>query len=222
MFEYSVIITAGGTGKRMGGQLPKQFIELGQKPILIHTLERFYNFNPHIQLVLTLPDTWRNYWSELVQKNQCLIPHTVVSGGEERFHSIKNALSVCHGSYIMIHDGVRPFVSEATLERCFSEVKLKGQVIPVLPMKESIRELDPKGLSKSVIRDHFYVVQTPQCFKREVLLKAYENDFCSEFTDDATLVEKSGFPIYLVDGNEENIKITTILDLKLAMLLLPD
>jgi len=220
MIEFSVIITAGGIGKRMGSDLPKQFLTIQGKPVLIHTLERFNAFNPSVELIVTLPDEWKNYWKELLINHQCDIPHQIVSGGKERYHSIKNALDVCQGSYIMVHDAVRPCVSFKTLETCFSEVVLKGQVVPVIPVKESLRELKENGNSKSVLRDHFFLVQTPQCFKREVLITAYQKNYHENITDDASLVELAGFQIHLVKGNEENIKITTAMDLIIAEQLL--
>jgi 2-C-methyl-D-erythritol 4-phosphate cytidylyltransferase len=220
MIEYSVIITAGGIGRRMGRNVPKQFIKLADKPILIHTLERFYSFNPSVELIITLPDEWISYWQELLINFQCDIPHQVISGGKERYHSIKNALNFCHGTYILIHDGVRPFVSNETLANCFSEVISKGQVIPIVPIKESIREITINGDSKSVMRKNYCLVQTPQCFKREVLQQAYENPYKESITDDASLVELAGFHIHLIEGNEENIKITTAMDLLIAEQLL--
>lgn len=220
MIAYSVIITAGGIGRRMGSDLPKQFIELAKKPILIHTLERFYSFNPSAELIITLPDEWMSYWNELLIKVGCKVPHQVISGGKERYHSIKNALDVCRGSYILVHDGVRPLVSNETLATCFSEVVLKNQVVPVIPIKESIRKVAPNGESNAVFREHYCLVQTPQCFKRQVLEKAYEEAYHEGITDDATLVELAGFQIHLVAGNEENIKITTSMDLRIAEQLL--
>lgn len=220
MIEYSVIITAGGIGKRMEVALPKQFIELAETPILIHTLERFYSFNPAAQLIITLPEDWVTYWRKLVETHQCTIPHQLVLGGVERYHSIKNALAVCQGNYVMVHDGVRPLVSHQTLANCFSEVKLKGQVIPVLSIKDSVREITLNGHSKAVNRSNYRMVQTPQCFKKDVLQMAYEQAFQQNFTDDASLVELAGFPIHLVEGNEENIKITTPFDLLVAEQLL--
>lgn len=219
MSEFSVVITAGGIGKRMGSTVPKQFLELGGKPVLIHTLEKFHTFAPTAQLLITLPSEWRGYWKELLVKYNCSIPHQLVDGGEERYHSIKNALKMCSGKYVAIHDGVRPLVSEATLKRCFDAVKINGQVIPVIPLKESIRKLTQDS-SHSEDRSLFRLVQTPQCFLKEVLEKAYQIGYHTKITDDAGLVEEAGYKIHLVDGNEENIKITTAFDLEIVNLLL--
>jgi len=215
MSKFSIILTAGGIGSRMGENIPKQFIDLQNKPILLHTLELFYKFDNKAQLLITLPEEWKVYWEELLVKHKCSIPHEVISGGEARYHSIKNALEHCKGDYVAIHDGVRPFVSHETLERCFSAVEQKDQVIPVIYSKESLRQLFD-DTSRAVNREEFCLVQTPQCFKKESLIKAYSLPYHTSITDDASLVEEAGFQIHLVEGNEENIKITTPLDLKLA------
>jgi 2-C-methyl-D-erythritol 4-phosphate cytidylyltransferase len=219
MSEFSVVITAGGIGKRMGSLVPKQFIEVAGKPVLIHTLEKFYTFDPTAQLLITLPSEWRTYWEDLLIKFNCNIPHQIVDGGEERYHSIKNALKMCSGKYVAIHDGVRPLVNEETLKRCFEAVKINGQVIPVVPLKESIRKITVDS-SHSEDRSSFRLVQTPQCFLKEVLENAYQKEYHTKITDDAGLVEEAGYKIYLVAGNEENIKITTAFDLEIVNLLI--
>lgn len=219
MSNYSIIITAGGIGKRMGGALPKQFLDFGEKPVLLRTLELFYSYNPSAQLILTLPSEWKDYWNEILQKHSCTIQHELVDGGQERYHSIKNALTICKGDYIAVHDGVRPLVNHETLDRCFSAIEQYGQVIPVISVKESLRQIFDDG-SRAVNRSEYCMVQTPQCFKKEVILKAYEIPFHNGITDDASLVEEAGFSIHLVEGNEENIKITTPFDLKIAEFLL--
>jgi 2-C-methyl-D-erythritol 4-phosphate cytidylyltransferase len=219
MKALSVIITAGGIGKRMGGDLPKQFIVAAGKPILIHTLERIHAFEPNAQLILTLPADWGSYWNELLLKYACKVPHEIVEGGVERYHSVKNAISHCRGEIIAIHDGVRPLLSEETFNRLRENIETHEAVIPVIPVKESIRSIE--GLhSCSVNRSNYKLVQTPQFFNRLVLEKAYSLAFHSGITDDASLAEESGCLIYLVDGNEENIKITTPFDLKIAQALL--
>jgi 2-C-methyl-D-erythritol 4-phosphate cytidylyltransferase len=215
MSDFSIIITAGGIGKRMGGNMPKQFIEIAGKPLLIHTLELFYSADPAAQLILTLPPDWKEFWIDLLDKHSCYISHTIVDGGNERYHSIKNALSICIGKFIAVHDGVRPLVSKETVKRCFDSVEQYGQVIPVIPLKESLRQIF-EDTSRSVNRSNFCLVQTPQCFKKEVITKAYNIPYHIGITDDATLVEEAGYIIHLVEGNEENIKITTQLDLIIA------
>jgi len=219
MRTHSVIITAGGIGKRMGSAIPKQFIEVCGKPILLHTLEAFYKFDSEIEFVLTLPDDWKVYWKEIIEKYACKIPHQLISGGVERFHSIQNALEFCTGKYISVHDGVRPLVSAQTLSNCFNALENHPAVVPVLSLKESMRVVE-NGVSKAVNRSNFRNVQTPQCFYASVLKSAYKQAFHNGITDDASLVEELGTRIHLVEGNEENCKITTSYDLKITELFL--
>jgi 2-C-methyl-D-erythritol 4-phosphate cytidylyltransferase len=217
--QFTVIITAGGIGKRMGGDLPKQFLALNDKPILLHTLERFYQFDQNIQLILTLPSEWKTFWNELILKHESNIPHDTVDGGKERFDSIKNALEFSKGDFIAVHDGVRPFVSNETIKRCFDAVQQFGQVIPVIPLKESLRQIKNEQ-TQAAPRSEYVHVQTPQCFIKEAIMKAYSLPFHHKITDDATLLEEAGFQIHCVPGNEENIKITTQIDLQFAQTLI--
>lgn len=211
----SIIITAGGIGKRMGSGSPKQFLELHGKPILMYTIERFYRFNSQFQLIITLPQEHLNTWKDLCEKLNFEIPHTVIPGGKERFHSVQNALAHCVFEHVGIHDGVRPFVSHDTLSRLQTAIDNSPAVIPVLEPKESLRILTQNG-SKALDRSTIRTVQTPQFFQKEVLLQAYQQDFQSYFTDDASVVEALGTPITLVQGNSENIKITEPIDLVIA------
>jgi len=211
----SFIITAGGIGKRMGSHLPKQFIEIAGKPILLYTLEKFYAFDSSAQLILTLPNEWRSFWNDMLTSHHCSIPHQIVDGGVERYHSIKNALAVCTGDVIAVHDGVRPLVSNTTIERCLSALNTHEAVIPIIPLKESLRSIS-NNQSKAVNRADYCLVQTPQCFRASVLKKAYDQPFHTGITDDASLVEEAGFFVHLVDGNEENLKITSPNDLFVA------
>jgi 2-C-methyl-D-erythritol 4-phosphate cytidylyltransferase len=169
--------------------------------------------------VLTLPEQYIEDWKELCTQYDCHIEHLIVAGGEERYHSIKNALAVCTGDIIAVHDGVRPLVSKATIERLFDAVVAHKAVIPVVEIKESLRRIDGTN-SEAVHRAAYRIVQTPQVFHAPVIRNAYNIDFHESITDDASLVEESGEAIYLVDGNEENIKITTPSDLAVAMLFL--
>ena len=213
--QKSVIITAGGIGKRMGSELPKQFLVLGGKPVLVHTLELFFKYDPNIEIILTLPNEWRGYWETVIDKYYCRVPHIVVNGGEERYHSIQNALKQCSGSFIAVHDGVRPFVSFETLERCFSALNQHEAVVPVLRLKESIRQTSENS-TNAVDRSNYRLVHTPQCFRAEVLHKAYEQSYHDKVTDDACLVEEIGYTIHLVESNEENMKLTTPFDFLIA------
>ncbi len=215
----SIIITAGGIGQRMGSSSPKQFLELNGKPILMHTLERFYAYNPNFQLIVTLPDAHISTWETLCQTHNFQLEHLLVPGGKERFHSVQNALKHCEFETIGIHDGVRPFVSFETLTRIEAALKDELAVIPVLEPKESLRQIIPDG-SIALVRSSIRLVQTPQFFDKGILLKAYEQPFSNDFTDDASVVERMGIRITLVNGNPENIKITEPLDLIFAELLL--
>lgn len=219
--DISVIITAGGTGKRMGGAIPKQFMEVAGKPILCHTIELFYQFNKDAQILVTLPESWLDYWEELINTYQFDVPHQVVAGGQERFHSIKNALHYCHEQIVLVHDGVRPLVSKETLKRCIDALEVHNAVIPVVPVKESLRRTNGSK-TEAVIRSEYTIVQTPQCFEKSVLEQAYAQEYHHGITDDASLVEQYGERIHTVDGNDENIKITTPMDIFLAEALLKE
>lgn len=211
----SVIITAGGTGKRMGAGVPKQFLLIDGRPMLMHTIEAFYSFDPTFELILTLPEEWASHWEELCEKHTFTIPHRLVTGGEERFHSVKNAINHCTGEFIAIHDGVRPFVSQDTIRRCFESAQIHHAAIPVVPVNQSIRKVTEEG-NLGVNRNEYKVVQTPQVFTRKILIESYNQPYDPAFTDDASVVENRGYEIHMVEGNEENIKITTKQDLLLA------
>jgi len=208
----SIIITAGGIGKRMGADVPKQFLEINGLPVIMHTIRFFYQQNSEAQIIITLPEDWREYWQTLLGKYNFEIPHTIVDGGKERYHSVKNALSICKGEIVAVHDAVRPCVSVATWNRCLEKMKTESAVIPVLKVKESLRKLTETG-SEAVVRDVYRIVQTPQVFQKQVLQTAYQHEFSDWVTDDACLVESIGMKIHLVEGNEENVKITTPSDL---------
>ena len=210
------IIVAGGKGTRMQADIPKQFIEIHGKPVLMHTLEAFHRYDDSIQLILVLPASQLNAWKKLCLKHAFLLPHQIVSGGETRYNSVLNGLSqIKTPALIAVHDGVRPFVSNGTIKRCFDEAEKHGSAIPVIDIVDSIRQITKTG-SQSVDRTNYKLVQTPQVFDSEILKKAYEQDFSTLFTDDASVVEALGLKITLVEGNRENIKITTAFDLVLA------
>ena len=208
MKRKSIIITAGGVGKRMDSVLPKQFLLLKERPVLMRTIEQFYQFDPTIQIIITLPEDYISYWEESLIKHDFNVPHRVVPGGQERYHSIKNALQYCHGDYIAVHDGVRPFVSTDLLERCFEAVIKAEAIVPVIPVTASLRKKNGDQ-TVAVNRSNYLIVQTPQCFQRNVIMKAYETPFHPQITDDASLVEEAGFPIKTIEGDDENIKITS-------------
>lgn len=218
MHKYAIIV-AGGKGERMGATTPKQFLELNGKPILMHTLEKFRETDPSIEIILALPENQIEFWEGLFHKYKVSKPrHTVVKGGETRFHSVKNALKLVEQEGVVaIHDGVRPLVSTETIERCFSEAISNGNAIPVVEVVDSLRHYSKQNkTNEAVSRSCYRIVQTPQCFTSELILKAYSQDFDKLFTDDATVVEKLGETINMVEGNRSNIKITTTEDLVIA------
>lgn len=219
MVERSIIISAGGIGQRMGAAIPKQFLNLNGRPVLFYTIERFYQFDPNIQIILVLPSNQIDYWKALCVKHEFSIAFTIAKGGKERFFSVKNGLALATGNVIGVHDAVRPLVALAVIENAFQKAEELGAAIPVSDISESIRQLQGSQ-SVAVDREAFKLVQTPQCFQNEVIKSAYNQEFSSEFTDDASVIEKNGGLIHLIKGNEENIKITRPMDLRLAELLL--
>ncbi|MDR1332761.1 MAG: 2-C-methyl-D-erythritol 4-phosphate cytidylyltransferase [Tannerella sp.] len=214
--KRGVIVVAGGRGLRMGGDLPKQFIPVHGKPVLMHTLEVFHRWDGRAVLVVVLPEAHRAYWEMLCRELNCRIPHDVATGGETRFHSVSGALPLVSTCDVTgVHDGVRPFVTPEVIEACFTAAMQYGAAIPVVPLAESIRMCDETG-SHAVDRAGYCVVQTPQVFRTDWLLEAYRQPYTPSFTDDASVVEASGRSISLVSGNRENIKITAPADLVVA------
>ncbi len=215
-----VIVVAGGTGSRMGAVLPKQFLEVNGRPILMRTLELFAGIEENVVIKLVLPEANIPLWDELCKKHQFKIDHTVVAGGPTRFQSVKNGLATLpKEGLVAIHDGVRPFVSPSVIEESFRVAEKHGNAVVSLPLKESIREVE---IDRSVARDRsrFRLIQTPQTFDIRTIQKAYEQGESSLFTDDASVFESAGHHIQLITGNEENIKITHPTDLLLAEALL--
>ncbi len=216
----NVIIVAGGKGLRMGSDLPKQFIPIAGKPVLMHTIEAFYRFDKDIAIVLVLPVSHQQYWRELCADYHFEIPHTVANGGDTRFHSVKNGLAFVNDGVVGVQDGVRPFVSEEMIKRCYDAVEEYDAVIPVVDSTDSLREMLDGERSKIIDRSKIRLVQTPQVFNVDVLKKAYQTEYKDTFTDDASVVEEASVNIHLVKGEVTNIKITTPLDLKIAELIL--
>jgi 2-C-methyl-D-erythritol 4-phosphate cytidylyltransferase len=212
---YAVIV-AGGSGKRMKTDLPKQFLELAGKPVLMHTLEKFKSFDNSIEIITVLPENQLRFWADLQKKYSFNIPHTLVKGGKTRFYSVRNGLEfVDDPGLVAIHDGVRPFVSIDTIKRCFETAEKYGNAIPVVSPADSLRMVTNQG-SVPVNRLQVKQVQTPQVFDARLIKKAYLQDYIPEFTDDATVLEKTGEKINMVEGNRENIKITNPEDLFIA------
>ncbi|MGJ8661493.1 MAG: 2-C-methyl-D-erythritol 4-phosphate cytidylyltransferase [Bacteroidota bacterium] len=215
MNDLSVIITAGGIGKRMGGNYPKQFRLLNGTPVLMRTIQIFYAFSLESQIIVTLPSEWKEEWKNLCVTHNFKIDHDIVEGGEERFHSVKNALAKCTGSKVMIHDGVRPLVSLETLSRGYQALDTHFGAIPIVDLVDSLR-WTLEGENKAVNRSEYKRVQTPQCFVLDKICKAYNQEYSAYFTDDASVFESAGFSINLFPGNEENLKITTENDMLLS------
>lgn len=221
MTDY-VIIVAGGKGLRMGSDIPKQFLPIGGKPVLMRTLERFREYSPTLQIILVLPKAQQEYWKELCQKHNFTVAYQLADGGETRFHSVQHGLALIPDEtegVVGVHDGVRPFPSIDVIRRCYETAREKKAVIPVIPVVETVRHL--KGeTSETVPRDDYRLVQTPQCFDIQLLKAANRQPYNDGFTDDASVIEAYGFDITLVEGNRENIKITTPYDLKIAEVLI--
>jgi 2-C-methyl-D-erythritol 4-phosphate cytidylyltransferase len=216
----NVIIVAGGKGQRMGSELPKQFIAIGGKPILMHTIEAFYNFDKTIRIIVALSSDYREHWSRLCKGYDFNIYHEVVDGGEARFHSVKNGLELVGDGIVAVHDAVRPFLSSDLIKTCFQKALEYKAVIPVLEVTDTLREITGENTSKIVDRSNYRMVQSPQVFDTKLLKQAYETDFSDSFTDDASVVEASGHPVHLVAGERFNIKITTPFDLELAKVIM--
>ena len=211
-----VLITAGGTGERMKSDIPKQFIEIAGKPILMHTFEAFYSFDNQMRFVLVLPENQIEVWERLCLKHEFKIPHETVKGGETRFQSVKNGLSqIPKNGITAIHDGVRPLVSIETIRNCFEVAEKYGNAVPVTDIVETVRKIEGDN-NLIVNREEYKLVATPQVFKTELIKTVYAQDYSPEFTDSSSVAENMGVKIYLTKGNRENIKITTPVDLIFA------
>ena len=219
MKKFAVIV-AGGNGSRMGETIPKQFIELNGRPVLMHTFDAFTKYDKQIEFILVLPENQVNYWNELCKKHRFEQKYKLAFGGETRFHSVKNGLGLIDSDGIVfIHDGVRPLVSVQTLENCFNTTLKKGNALPVIPANESVRVVE-NGTNRAVNRSEYFLVQTPQTFQTGLIKKAFKQPFSKLFTDDASVLEKFGEAINLVEGNRENIKITYSEDIIISELFL--
>ena len=227
--EEFVIIVAGGKGLRMGGDIPKQFLPIGGKPILMRTLERFRAYSETLQIILVLPEAQQDYWQELCKQYEFQVDYRIANGGQTRFHSVQNGLALVPDDaegVVGVHDGVRPFPSIEVITRCYETARQTKAVIPVIPVVETVRQILPSNQSNpnavsnpssiTVPRDQYRLVQTPQTFDIQLLKAANRQPYNDGFTDDASVVESYGHPITLVEGNRENIKITTPYDITVA------
>jgi len=221
-----VIIVAGGKGLRMGSDIPKQFLPIGGKPVLMRTIERFREYSADLQIILVLPKAQQAYWQQLCKDYNFPLPggagsgsYLLADGGETRFHSVQHGLALIPDDatgVVGVHDGVRPFPSVEVIRNCYETAHTKKAVIPVVPVVETLRHVT-EGTKP---RGDYRLVQTPQTFDIQLLKAANRQPYCDAFTDDASVVEAFGHPITLVDGNRENIKITTPYDLKIAEVLI--
>ena len=213
-----VIIVAGGKGLRMGGDIPKQFLPIGGKPVLMRTLERFREYSADLQIILVLPETQQDYWLQLCKEYHFEVAYQLANGGQTRFHSVQNGLALVPDDaegVVGVHDGVRPFASIEVIRNCYETARTAKAVIPVIPVVETLRHLEANH-SKTVPRNNYRLVQTPQCFDIQLLKAANRQSYDDGFTDDASVVERYGHAVTLVEGNRENIKITTPYDLVVA------
>lgn len=223
-----IIIVAGGKGLRMGSDIPKQFLPIGGKPVLMRTLERFREYSADIQIILVLPEAQQEYWHQLCKEYNFDVEYTLANGGQTRFHSVQNGLAKVPDDaqgVVGVHDGVRPFPSIEVIRNCYETAREKKAVIPVIPVVETVRHLISSGqqdkrTSLTVPRDDYRLVQTPQTFDIQLLKAANKQPYNDGFTDDASVVESFGYEITLVEGNRENIKITTPYDMKIAEVLI--
>jgi len=217
-----VVVTASGSGLRVGSCIPKQFLIIKEKPLLFYTLEQFCKYLSEIEIILTLNENYISYWNDLIKKYNFKIKHKVVVGGSSRFESVKKAINTIEGEgLVAIHDAVRPFVSVGTIKRCFTVAETKGNAVPFVEMNDSVRKIE-KGINYSVDRREYIRIQTPQVFDIDLIKKAYLNSGNDEYTDDASVLENINEKIFLVKGNIENIKITTKYDLKISEFYLND
>ena len=229
MSDYAIIV-AGGKGLRMGGEVPKQFLPVKNMPVLMRTLMRFHEYDETLNIILVLPKDQQAYWQSLCRQYAFSVPYQLADGGPTRFHSVQNGLALVPDDadgVVGVHDGVRPFVSVEVIGRCYELARSRGAVVPVVPVVETVRQLEPSAEqgeevsvpSHTVPRDHYRLVQTPQTFSIQLLKAAFRQPYCDAFTDDASVVESYGHPVSLAEGNRENIKLTTPYDMLVAEVL---
>lgn len=216
-----VIIVAGGSGSRMRSAVPKQFLLLNGKPVLMYTIEAFYHSASAPSVIVVLAESYHSYWLELCRDHDFRIPHHLVNGGDTRFHSVKNGLSLIQDAdaVIAVHDAVRPLTDMAIIDRSFAHAAQTGNAVVAVKSRDSIRQVK-NNISAALVRDEIYLVQTPQTFKADLLNKAYEQAYNAEFTDDASVVERLGININIIEGSYTNLKITFPEDIAIAELLL--
>lgn len=213
--KFFAIIVAGGSGSRMKSDIPKQFLLLNGKPILQHTIERFLEVVPASQLILVLPSGDWSIWETLCNEHNFHPPIQTVNGGATRFQSVRNGLQAIGASegLVAVHDGVRPFISPEIIQASFETAVRTGSAVTCVPVKDSVRVVGADGISQAVDRRQYRLVQTPQTFQLTAFRQAFKTEEQVFFTDCASVMEYAGFPITLIEGSYENIKITTPEDL---------
>ncbi|MEA1878669.1 MAG: 2-C-methyl-D-erythritol 4-phosphate cytidylyltransferase [Bacteroidota bacterium] len=212
----TIIIVAGGRGTRMKSDIPKQFLLLDGKPVLMQTMEAFVEFDPDIRMILVLPEDQYAYWDELCDEHSFSLNYQKVAGGLTRFESVKNGLSAAPDKGLIgVHDGVRPFIHPDTIRRIYQDAEEFGNAIPAIPPTESVR-VETKDSNHIVDRNSVRLIQTPQVFQAKDLKEAYNQQYQNTFTDDASVIEAAGHKIHLIKGQEGNLKITTKEDLGLG------
>lgn len=215
-----VIIVAGGKGLRMGSDIPKQFLPVNGQPVLMRTIARFREYSSQLGIILVLPRSQQDYWRKLCQQYGFADDCRIADGGETRFHSVSNGLALIPDGettgVVGVHDGVRPFPNVDVISRCYEEARIHGAAVPVIPVIETLRHIDGTPGGTTVPRGDYRLVQTPQTFSVSLLKAAYRQEYTPMFTDDASVVESYGHDITLVEGNRENIKITTPYDMRIA------
>lgn len=223
--DYAIIV-AGGHGTRMGSEIPKQFLPVGGRPVLMRTIERFHAYDGDMQIIVVLPKDQQEYWHQLCEEYHFTVPHILADGGASRFESSRNGLALVPDDadgVVAFHDGVRPFVSTEVIDRCFEMAREEYTAVPVLPVTDTLRHVDDRnGSSFTVDRKLFRAVQTPQVFDISLAKQAFNQPERKTFTDDASVVESLGVKVKTVEGNRENIKLTTPFDLKIAEVLVEE
>lgn len=223
--DYAIIV-AGGHGTRMGSDIPKQFLPVGGRPVLMRTIERFHAYNGDMQIIVVLPKDQQEYWHQLCEEYHFIVPHILADGGATRFESSRNGLALVPDDadgVVAFHDGVRPFVSMDVIDRCFEMAREEYTAVPVVPVTDTLRHVDDRNNSSfTVDRKLFRAVQTPQVFDISLAKQAFNQPERKTFTDDASVVESLGVKVMTVEGNRENIKLTTPFDLKIAEVLVED
>ena len=226
-----VIIVAGGKGLRMGGEVPKQFLPVAGRPVLMRTMERFREYSDTyrptsdpLRIILVLPKAQQDYWQQLCQEHRFNLEYLLADGGATRFHSVQSGLSLIPddaSGVVGVHDGVRPFVSIDTIARLYDAARRERAVVPCLPMTDSLRRRGEDGLWHSAVREDYRTVQTPQVFDIQLLKEANRQPYDESFTDDASVVAAIGHEPVMIEGNRENIKITTPMDMMIAEAISP-